>query len=142
MARNTYPLECQRTIDQFFPLAARLAVESGLTLDDLRQEIAVAWLVGLDPRAAVPAAVGVRRLHGSNEWKSKDLHVAARRAGNEDNLEAFSEMPRPKPARGSVTAEIAADAGVGLRAAQKRLMRQRERAAQGDLFSDHEVQNG
>lgn len=148
MAKNSYPAECQHAIEQFSPLAVRLAGASGLTLDDIRQEIAAAWLAGLDPRAAVPAAVGVRslrRLRGKKwekEWKSEDLHVAARCAELADDLEPTEEMPRPKARRGSVVDGIVADAGgtIGRRAAQKRLKRQREAAelGQGDLFTGGE----
>lgn len=137
MAKNSYPAECQRTIDQFSPLAFRLAGASGLTLDDIRQELAVAWLCGQDPARAVPAAVGVRRLP-SGAWRSRDLAVAATAA---DDIEPTGEMPRPKARRGSVAAGVAADLGLGLRAAQKRLKRQRDAAGagQGDLFMDGEV---
>lgn len=144
MAKNSYPAECQRAINKFSPLAARLAAASDFTLDELRQEIAVAWLTGLDPSAAVPAAIGVRRLYGRDDWMSQDLHVAARRAENDENFEPSEEMPRPKARRGSVAAGVAADCAVGLRAAQKRLKRQRDAAEQGqrDLFGSDGVQNG
>lgn len=132
--KNSYPLECQRTIDQFSPLAVRLAAASGLTLDDIRQEIAAAWLAGLDPAAAVPAAIGVRRLPGG-AWRSQDLAVSATAA---DDVEPTAEMPRAKVRRGSVVDGIVADSDgkIGRRAAQKRLARQREAGArgQGDLF--------
>ena len=134
MGKNIYPAGCQHTIDQFSPLAVRLAGASGLTLDDIRQEIAVAWLAGLDPAAAVPAAIGVRRLPGG-VWRSQDLAVAAKTA---DDVEPTEEMPRGKARRGSVVDGIIADADgkIGRRTAQKRLARQREAGArgQGDLF--------
>lgn len=134
MGKNIYPASCQHTIDQFSPLAVQLARASGLTLDDIRQEIAVAWFSGVDPAAAVPAAIGVRRLLGGL-WRSQDLAVSAKAA---DDVEPTEEMPRVKPRRGSVVDGIIADADgkIGRRAAQKRLARQREAGArgQGDLF--------
>lgn len=135
MARNGYPVDCEAVLSQYGPLVHTLAQASGLSMDDIRQEVAVAWLAGQDPSAAVPAAVGVRRL--GRGWVSQDLHVTARRAENDDAFVApTGEMPRPKARRGSVAAGVAADLGVGLRAAQKRLKRQRDAAkrGQGDLF--------
>lgn len=136
MAKNLYPANCQQVLVQYAPLARSLAAASGLTLDDLRQEIALAWLSGLDPASAVPAAIGVRRLPGG-AWRSQDLAVAATAA---DDIEPPGEMPRPRTRRGSVSAGVAADLGLGLRAAQKRLKRQRDAAkrGQGDLFMDGE----
>lgn len=135
MAKNLYPANCQQVLVQYAPLAHSLAAASGLSLDDLRQEIALAWLSGRDPASAVPAAIGVRRLPGG-AWRSQDLAVAATAA---DDIEP-TEMPRPKARRGSVAAGVAADLGLGLRAAQKRLKRQRDAAGagQGDLFMDGE----
>ena len=74
----------------------------------------------------------------SGAWRSRDLAVAATAA---DDIEPTGEMPRPKARRGSVAAGVAADLGLGLRAAQKRLKRQRDAAGagQGDLFMDGEV---
>jgi hypothetical protein len=142
MAKNSYPVECQRTINQFSPLAARLASASGLSLDDLRQEIAAAWVAGLDPRQAVPAAVRVRRLRDGS-WRSQDLAVAARLAASGETVEPSGEMPTPKSARGHLTASIAADAGIGRRAAQKRIKRQHDAAKrQGDLFGGWGSENG
>ena len=137
MAKNLYPASCQQVLVQYAPLAHTLAAVSGLSLDDLRQEIALAWLAGADPASAVPAAIGVRRLPGG-AWRSRDLAVAATAA---DDIEPTGEMPRPKARRGSVAAGVAADLGLGLRAAQKRLKRQRDAAGagQGDLFMDGEV---
>lgn len=133
MAKNRYPAECQQVLSQYAPLAHTLAHASGLSMDDIRQELAVAWLVGQDPARAVPAAVGVRRLPGG-AWRSQDLAVAATAA---DDIEPTGDVPRPKARRGSVSAGVAADLGLGLRAAQKRLKKQRELAlaGQGDLFS-------
>lgn len=139
MAKNRYPASCQQVLVQYAPLARSLAAASGLTLDDLRQEIALAWLGGAEPAHAVPASLGLRRL--ACGWVSTDLHVNARRAGDDENFVPTEEMPRPKSRRGSVAAGVAADLGLGLRAAQKRLKRQRDAAGagQGDLFMDGEV---
>lgn len=136
MAKNIYPAACQAVLSQYAPMAHSLARASGLTLDDLRQEIALAWHAGLDPARAVPPAVGVRRLPGG-AWRSQDLAVAATAA---DGIEPTGEMPRPKARRGEVAAGVAADCGVGLRAAQKRLKRQLGAAelGQGDLFTGGE----
>lgn len=145
MAANSYPAGCQAILVQYAPLAHSLATASGLTMDDLRQEIALAWLEGKDPARAVPGALGLRRLprivdgKKRNYWRSADLHVNARRA--EETVDVFGEvgeMPRPKASRGAVAAAVAADLGLGLRVAQKRLKRQRDAAkrGQGDLFMD------
>lgn len=131
--RNLYPADCQRTIDQFSPLAACLAAASGLTLDDLRQEIALAWLAGDDPARSVPRSLGVRRLQ-SGRWVALDPAVY----GGEfvDEVIDCDAVALPlRDERGSLTRGIATDGYIGLRAAQKRLKRQRDAAAiQGDLF--------
>jgi len=139
MAKNLYPASCQQVLVQYAPLAHTLAAASGLSLDDLRQEIALAWLAGADPAHTVPALLGLRRL--ACGWVSTDLHVNARRADTDESFEPIEELPRPKARRGDVAAGVAADLGLGLRAAQKRLKRQRDAAAagQGDLFMDGEV---
>lgn len=140
MAKNSYPAACEAVLEQYAPLCHSLATAARLSLDDIRQEVAVAWLAGLDPIAAVPAAVGVRRLGCG--WISQDLHVAASHPANDEAfVEPTGEMPRPKARRGHVAAGVAADLGLGLRAAQKRLKRQRDAAGagQGDLFMDGEV---
>lgn len=136
MGKNLYPAACQPVLGQYAPLAHSLAQASGLSMDDLRQSIVLAWLEGAEPAKAVPASLGLRRL-SSYGWVSTDLHVNARRAENDENFEPTEEMPRPKVRRGSVAAGVAADLGLGLRAAQKRLKKQRELAlaGQGDLFS-------
>lgn len=138
MAKNSYPAGCQAVLVQYAPLAHSLATASGLTMDDLRQAIVLAWLEGAEPAQAVPASLGLRRLPCG--WVSTDLHVNARRAETEESFEPIEEMPRPKVRRGSVVAGVAADLGLGLRAAQKRLKRQRDAAkrGQGDLFMDGE----
>lgn len=140
MAKNSYPAACAAVLAQYAPLAHTLAQASGLSIDDIRQELAVAWLVGQDPARAVPAALRVRRLPGG-DWRSTDLHVAARAADLAAGVEPVAEFPRPRSSRGAVAASVAVDAGVGLRAAQKRLKRQRDAAGagQGDLFMDGEV---
>lgn len=139
MAKNSYPAACAAVLAQYAPLAHTLAQASGLSMDDLRQAIVLAWLEGAEPAKAVPASLGLRRL-SSYGWVSTDLHVNARRAENDENFEPTEEMPRPKVRRGSVAAGVAADLGVGLRAAQKRLKRQRDAAGagQGDLFAEGE----
>lgn len=133
MAKNSYPAACEAVLAQYAPLAHTLAQASGLTMDDLRQAIVLAWLEGAEPAHAVPALLGLRRL--ACGWVSTDLHVNARRASDE-SFEPIEELPRPKASRGSVAAGVAADLGLGLRAAQKRLKRQRDAAAAGqrDLF--------
>lgn len=138
MAKNSYPAACAAVLAQYAPLAHTLAQASGLGMDDLRQAIVLAWLEGAEPANAVPASLGLRRL--ACGWISTDLHVNARRAGDDENFVPTEEMPRPKVRRGSVAAGVAADLGLGLRAAQKRLKRQREAAlaGQGDLFMDGE----
>lgn len=140
MAKNSYPAACAAVLAQYAPLAHTLVQASGLSMDDLRQSIVLAWLEGAEPAKAVPASLGLRRL-SSYGWVSTDLHVNARRAETEESFEPIEDMPRPKARRGDVAAGVAADLGVGLRAAQKRLKRQRDAAGagQGDLFMDGEV---
>lgn len=146
MAKNSYPPDCQAFINQFSPAAGRWAVAGAQELDDVRQAIAQCWWTGDDPAVAVPKMLGLRSLpkivngKKTNFWRSTDLHVAARCADLADDLEPAGEMPRPKARRGAVAAGVAADCGVGLRAAQKRLKRQREAAelGQGDLFTGGE----
>lgn len=139
MAKNLYPVDCEAVLAKYAPLAHSLAHASGLSMDDLRQAIVLAWLEGAEPANAVPASLGFRKL--ARGWVSTDLHVNARRAGDDGSFEPVDELPRPKARRGSVAAGVAADLGLGLRAAQKRLKRQRDAAAagQGDLFMDGEV---
>mgnify|MGYP001619501848 CR=1 FL=1 len=138
MGKNLYPAACQPVLRQYAPLAHSLAQASGLSMDDLRQAIVLAWLEGAEPAHAVPASLGLRRLPCG--WVSTDLHVNARRAETDEILGPIEEMPRPKARRGDVAAGVAADLGLGLRAAQKRLKRQRDAAGagQGDLFMDGE----
>ena len=138
MAKNSYPAACEAVLDQYAPLCHSLATASGLSMDDLRQAIVLAWLEGAEPANAVPASLGLRRLPCG--WVSTDLHVNARRAETDEILGPIEELPRPKARRGDVAAGVAADCGVGLRAAQKRLKRQRGAAelGQGDLFMDGE----
>lgn len=130
-----YPPECARLIEDFRPVSAAWAAAAGVTLDDVRQELARAWLAGEDPRGSVPRALGLRKIGAV--WRSEDLAVVARAAELDPEAEPACEMPTPKPARGHLTAAIMADAGgkIGRRAAQKRLKRARELAQrQGDLF--------
>ncbi len=147
MAKNSYPPDCQAVIDQFSPAAGRWAVAGAYELDDVRQAIAQCWWTGEDPAVTVPKMLGLRSLpiivngKKKNNWWSKDLHVVARSAEHDDDIEPAGDMPRPKARRGSVAAGVAADCAVGLRAAQKRLKRQRDAAerGQGDLFAGDEA---
>lgn len=138
MMRNAYPHEIQQTIAAFSPVAGAWATASGLTLDDVRQELAAAVLAGLDPAAAVPRALGIRRVAGA--WRSCDPAAAAGELGDFDAVSEDDEL-LGEDASGIAVAlaggseAVAGRCGVGRRAAQMRIAAQAERfALSGDLF--------
>ncbi len=140
MAKNRYPADCQRLINQFAGGAASWAAAADVSIDDVRQAIAIAWLQREDPERVVPAALGIRKLRGRRNderrrWVAKDPTIS--RGELQDDAFGNDERLLPlRDARGSLTRGIANDAGIGMRAAQKRLKRQRDAAVrgQGDLF--------
>jgi len=130
-----YPATCLAELDRNRGFAIDLAWASGYLLEDVQREILGAAWAGEDLRKAVPARLGVRRLP-NGQWLSVDLHVIARfNAVAEGNI---AEMPVPKQRRSALVAGLAVDQGIGLRAAQKRVKKMMERAAQGDLFAGRE----
>ena len=139
---NRYPAACQAVINQFSGGAVSWATAAGVSLDDVRQLIAVAWLQNEDPARSVPRALGLRRLraakNGGQEkgsWVALDPTVC-RAALMEETASAEDGLLPLRDQRGGLTRGIANDEGIGLRAAQKRLKRQRDLAAiQGDLFA-------
>lgn len=136
MGKNRYPHDCQQLIAEYRPVAAAWASAAVEPLDDIRQLIATAWCSGEDPAVAVPRALGLRRI--GDRWISNNPAVY----GGEIVDEVFDGEDRLLPfrdARGGLTRGIANDEGIGLRAAQKRLKKARERAAQGDLFGEGEL---
>lgn len=136
MAKNHsfkgYPAECLAALNRNLGFAIDLAWASGYPLDDVQSEIVGAVWAGEDPRKAVPAVLGVRRLP-NGQWLSADLHVIARfNAVAEGNV---TDMPAPKQRRSAFVAGLAVDQGIGLRAAQKRVKRMLDQSRrQGDLF--------
>lgn len=139
MAKNHsfkgYPAECLAALNRNLGFAIDLAWASGYPLDDVQSEIVGAVWAGEDPRKAVPAVLGVRRLP-NGQWLSADLHVIARfNALVEGDI---TDMPTPKQRRSALVAGLSVDQGIGLRAAQKRVKKMMERAGQGDLFAGGE----
>ncbi len=137
--RNAYPEQIQQTISAFAPVAGAWAAASGLALDDVKQELAAAVLAGLDPAAAVPRALGIRRVAGA--WRSTDPAALAGGLGDFD-AESEGDEFLGEDASGIALAlaggseAVAARCGVGRRAAQVRIAAQAARfAAAGDLFS-------
>ncbi len=139
MAKNRrfegYPAACLAELDRSIGLAIDMAAASGYPLEDVQHEVVLAVLTGVNPKTALPAALGVRRLpHG--KWLPNDLHVIAR--FNAIAESQIVEMPAPKQRRSALVAGLAVDQGIGLRAAQKRVQKMMERAGQGDLFAGGE----
>lgn len=143
MHLDRYPPAAAAAIRQFAPAASRWAAAAGLELDDVRQETATAAFSGLDPAAAVPVALGLRRL--STGWRSNDPAVAAHLAGCVIDEESFGgawEQREPVlDTTGLATAliggteAVARQSGIGHRAAQLRVKEQLRRfEAGGDLF--------
>lgn len=137
--RSVYPPKIQQTITAFAPVAGAWASASGLTIEDVRQELAVAVLAGVDPAAAVPRALGIRRVAGA--WRSCDPAAAAGELGDFDAVSKDDELVG-EDASGIALAlaggseAVAGRCGVGRRAAQLRIAAQAERfALSGDLFA-------
>lgn len=136
MAKNHsfkgYPSECLAALNRNLGFAIDLAWASGYELESVQGEIVAAVCAGEDPRKAVPATLGVRRLR-DGKWRSFDLHVIAR--FNEVAESNIADMPAPKQRRSAFVAGLAVDQGIGLRAAQKRVKRMLDQSRrQGDLF--------
>jgi hypothetical protein len=126
---DKYPAPCASVLAQFAPAVPLWAAASGFTKDDVRQEITLAVLAGEDPARAVPTALGIRKVGGP--WRPIDATVWAGSYNftldtDSINGEPSAAMPAPRFARGNMAAGISADSGIGLRAAQKRLKRQRD----------------
>lgn len=142
MHLDRYPVVAAAAIRQFAPAIPRWARASGLDPDDVRQEIAAAALLGLDPGAAVPAALGLRRL--TTGWRSNDPAVVAGLAGCVVDETLGWEWEQCEPVidtTGLATAliggteAVANRCGIGRRAAQLRVKEQLRRfEAGGDLF--------
>jgi hypothetical protein len=136
---DLYPLACRQVLAAFGSAAPRWAASSGLTLDDVLQELALAALAGADPARAVPAALGIRRLPGGR-WVALD--PLAHPFSDADEMgetlaaegEAGAEVGEEQGIGG--TADIAARLRVTRRRAQQLAAAQRSRvAACGDLFA-------
>lgn len=141
MANRYPPGEISQRIQDFAPVAGAWAAASGLTLEDVRQELALAAIAGLDPAAAVPRALGIRRVGGV--WRSMDpAAMAAELDGVVDTASTDEPACAADDSSGIALAlaggslAVATRCGVGLRAAQLRIAAQAERfAAAGDLFA-------
>lgn len=140
MMHRPLPPEIAAAISAFTPVSGAWATACGLELDDVRQEIAVAILVGEDPARAVPRTLRIRRVGGV--WRSLDLLPAAGELGNHDVVFGDEEAPLCDDDSGIAAAiaggsdHVAARCGVGRRAAQLRLRAQLARfEAAGDLFA-------
>lgn len=143
MHLNYYPFEVQAAIRRFSPAVPRWAAAAGVCVDDVQQEIAVATLCGLEPAAAVPAALGLRRL--TTGWRSKDPAVVASIAGCviDESIDVECEQSEPVAADCTGlavaliggTAAIAKNCKIGRRMAQIRIKQQLQRFEEsGDLF--------
>ena len=140
MTRPVLPSAIALAIAQFSPVSRAWAAASGFELEDVRQEIAVAILVGEDPVRAVPRTLRIRRVGGV--WRSLDVLPAAGELGNHDVVFGDEKAPLCKDSSGIVEAlwggseQVAARCGVGRRTAQLRLKAQLARfETSGDLFA-------
>ncbi|MCK6407146.1 MAG: hypothetical protein L6Q60_14195 [Rhodocyclaceae bacterium] len=140
MKPRDFPPEIAKALSQFSPVSRAWAAASGFELEDVRQEIAVAILVGEDPVRAVPRTLRIRRVGGV--WRSLDVLPAAGELGNHDVVFGDEEAPLCDDDSGIAAAiaggsdHVAARCGVGRRAAQLRLRAQLARfEAAGDLFA-------
>lgn len=137
--RNAYPAQIAAAIDAFAPVSGVWASAAGLTLDDVRQELAAAVLAGHDPAAAVPRALGIRRIGGA--WRSMDPAAMAGELGDfdaatDDGASLVDDATGIAAALAGGSAAVAARCGVGVRAAQLRIVAQAARFDQaGDLFA-------
>lgn len=136
--RNLYPAQIAAAIDAFAPVSGVWASAAGLTLDDVRQELAAAVLGGLDPAAAVPRALGIRRVGGV--WRSMDPTTMAAELSDFDVcVDDLRELPEDESGIAAAlvggTNAVAQRCGIGRRAAQMRVAAQAERfSTTGDLF--------
>ena len=133
-----YPVGILETIHAFAAGAMNWATASGLSVDDVRQEIAVAVLAGKDPLVEVPRVLGLRKL--GKVWRPVDAvcmagefdlerHDAGSDGVDGDDVEAV---------RGDADGidDIMARAKIGRRAAKIRVKKQwDELQTQGDLFA-------
>lgn len=140
MKPRDFPPEIAFAISQFSPVSRAWAAASGFELEDVRQEIAVAILVGEDPVRAVPRTLRIRRVGGV--WRSLDALPAAGELGNHDAVFGDEGAPLCDDSTGLAEAlwggseHVAARCGVGRRAAQLRLKAQLARfETSGDLFA-------
>lgn len=138
MRLDQYPQSILETIRAFGPGAVNWAAAAGLSIDDVRQEIAVAVLAGKDPLVEVPRVLGLRKL--GKVWRPVDAvcmsgefdlerHDAGSDGVDGDDVEAV---------RGDADGidDIMVRAKIGRRAAQIRVKKQWDNLqAQGDLFA-------
>lgn len=123
-------------------------VAAGVNIDDVRQEITPAVLAGLDITAAVPAALGLRKLGGGEWWPEDAVCMAGsfdfERHEDENDGEALIDDGRtlPTPPRHDADGidEIMRRDGVCRRAAQIRVKKQCDSLQrQLDLFIGEEA---
>lgn len=134
---DAYPLACQQAVENFSRAVPAWAAASGLTADDVRQELSLAALMGADPARAVPKALGIRRLQGGR-WVALDpishRFVDVEELGEKLTAEGDTEEGVEEFDIGG-TVEIAARLGVTRRRAQQIVAAQRRRVDRnGDLF--------
>lgn len=139
MTPHLLPPAIASAIAQFSPVSRAWAAAAGLELDDVRQEIAVAVLVGEDPVSAVPRALRIRRVGAA--WRSLDAAPAAADLDGldvvaDEQAELADDSTGIAGALAGGSEQVAARCGVGRRAAQLRLKAQLQRfQAAGDLFA-------
>ena len=140
MTHLNFPPAIAQAIAAFSPVSRAWALAAGLELDDVRQEIAIAILVGEDPARAVPRVLRIRRV--GTDWRSLDAAPAAMQLEIGERERAADEVAQADDLSGIAealyggTALVAERCGVGRAAAQKRLRAQLRRfEAAGDLFA-------
>lgn len=142
---DRYPLDVRKAIVDFTPAAKRWMVAAGVNIDDVLQEITLAVLAGLDITAAVPAALGLRKLSGGEWWPDDAVCMAGsfdfERHDDENDGDApiDDDQTPPTPPRHDADGieKIMSRDGVGRRAAQIRVKKQWDALQrQRDLFVD------
>lgn len=129
-------------IRAFAPVTPGWAAAARLSVEDVRQEIALAALAGLDPDRAVPAALKIRKL--GDFWCSEDAVCMAGEfdedlhdAGSDDENDSANENHYVPPHVDGIE-DLMQRHRIGRRAAQIRVKKQwdrRERYNGGDLFT-------